>query len=104
MSTLKACVHAVPVLLAATLSFACATHTRAVVYVPTGPPRAVKEVITVSPGPGYVWVSGYHRWSGGAHLWVSGHWELGPRAHARWVPGRWQHDRHGWYWVEGHWR
>lgn len=40
---------------------------------PPPPPRV--EVVTVSPGPEYVWVGGYHRWSGRAYNWVPGHYE-----------------------------
>jgi len=89
--------------LALTLS-ACAARGRAVVYVPNGPPPAVSESITVSPGPGMVWIGGYHRWGGSGYEWVPGHWEHPPDGHRGWVPGHWNHDRHGWYWVEGHWR
>ena len=39
----------------------CATRTR-VVYVPTEPPPPVREVISVSPGAGYVWIPGHHAW------------------------------------------
>ena len=75
-----------------------------VVYVRTRPPAIQTEVIGVSPGPGYVWIRGYHRWENNAYVWVPGRWELPPRARGKWVEGRWHHDRYGWYWVEGHWR
>ena len=87
-------------LLAATLSFADVR----VVYVPNRPPARVREVIAVRPGPNYVWVPGYHRWDGGAYVWVPGAWQSPPRARARWVEGRWRHERRGWYWVDGRWR
>ena len=82
----------------------CASHGRAVVYVPSRPPLGMRETIVVSPGPGYVWIPGYHRWDRGNYVWVQGRWDRPPRTHARWVPGRWRHNRHGWFWVEGHWR
>lgn len=85
---------------------ACASDTRvrAAVYVPTGPPAPVSEVVTVSPGPGYIWIPGYHQWNGSAYVWVGGRWDIGPRPNARWVGGRWRHSGRGWYWVPGHWR
>src|SRR5262245_21302387 len=85
-------------------SLGCAMHTRsrAVVYVPVGPPRAVVEVRSPSPGFGYVWVPGYHRWDGGAYIWVGGRWERTRGRH--WHQGSWHRDRQGWYWREGYWR
>lgn len=82
---------------------ACASAgTRA--YIRIGPPAPVVEVRTVSPGPRYVWVGGYHRWDGRAYLWVPGRWATPPRNRHGWVPARWVHDRRGWYVVNGHWR
>ena len=72
-----------------------------VVVVVTPPPPQV-EVITVAPGPNYVWSRGYWYWTGGRYVWVRG------RYIAR-VPGRvWVHShyvRHsrGWVRVRGHW-
>jgi hypothetical protein len=74
------------------------------VYVRVGPPRAVVEARVVAPGPGYVWLPGFHTWNGAAYVWTPGRWARPPRARARWVAPRWRHDRHGWYLVEGHWR
>jgi hypothetical protein len=74
------------------------------VYVRVGPPAPVVERRIVAPGPGYVWIPGFHAWDGRAYLWRPGRWERAPRANARWVPARWVRDRRGWYLVEGHWR
>jgi hypothetical protein len=75
------------------------------VYVSIAPPAPIVEVQTVAPGPGHVWVAGYHRWDGHAYIWVPGRWALPPRPHAVWVAGHWNHHHaHGYYWVEGHWR
>jgi hypothetical protein len=94
-----------PALLAGALALgACATHVRGAVYVPVAPPPPVVEVRPVVPGPGYVWIPGYHRWDGARYVWVRGRWELAPRGHAHWVPGHWRHDRRGWVWIPGHWR
>jgi len=73
-------------------------------YVRVGPPAPVYEARVVSPGPGYVWIEGYHRWDGRAYVWVPGRWERPPRPNAVWARGYWAHDRRGYYWVEGHWR
>ncbi|MEP6918220.1 MAG: hypothetical protein ABJC89_21410 [Acidobacteriota bacterium] len=81
----------------------CAT-TRGRVYVRSGPPAAVVERRPAAPGPGFVWEPGYYRWSGRNYSWVPGRYEGAARARARWEPGRWVHDRHGWYFVEGRWR
>jgi hypothetical protein len=83
---------------------ACAHRARVAVYAPGPPPPAVAESITVSPGTGYVWIPGFHRWDGNAYVWVPGRWENRPAGRRAWVPGHWNHDRHGYYWVEGHWR
>ena len=75
------------------------------VYVKIAPPAPVVETRVVAPGPGYVWVGGFHRWDGAAYVWVPGHWVMPPRPHAAWVPGHWVHHKHhGWYWKDGHWR
>jgi WXXGXW repeat (2 copies) len=96
---------AMPLLMGGMLAVGgCATHARVAIYAPAGPPAALQEVIAVSPGPGYVWIGGYHRWESGAYVWVPGRWDKAPRARAKWVPGRWRHERSGWYWVEGRWR
>jgi hypothetical protein len=35
---------------------------------------------------------------------VPGHWAPVERGYREWIPGRWEHDRYGWYYVEGRWR
>jgi hypothetical protein len=82
----------------------CATASPARLYVRVGPPRPVVETRVAAPGPGYVWVGGFHRWDGARYVWMPGRWTAPPRAHARWVPGQWAHDRRGWYWRDGRWR
>ena len=73
-------------------------------YVRTGPPAPIYDARIPPPGPGYVWIVGYHRWDGGRYVWVPGHWIVPPRARAPWIPGHWAQDNRGWYFVEGHWR
>jgi hypothetical protein len=82
---------------------ACASP-RGRVYVRVGPPAPIVEARAVAPGPGFVWVSGFHAWNGRAYAWVPGRWERPPRARAVWVPAHWQRERRGWYLVQGHWR
>jgi hypothetical protein len=88
---------------ALTASSACASPGGRV-YVRVGPPAPIVEARIVAPGPGYVWVSGYHTWNGSAYVWVPGRWNMPPRPRARWVAGHWAHERHGWYWIDGRWR
>ncbi len=75
-----------------------------VAYVQMAPPQAPYEEIGVAPAPEYIWIPGYHVWQGGTYVWISGRWEARPHAHARWHPGRWQHNSHGWFWIDGRWR
>lgn len=74
------------------------------VVVRVGPPAPIVERRLVRPGPGYVWIAGYHRWEGRAYVWVPGRWELPPRRRAVWVAPRWQRRHDGYYFREGHWR
>jgi len=74
------------------------------VVIRVAPPHPVIEKRVVAPGPGYVWIAGYHRWTGSAYVWVPGRWERPPHPHARWVAHRWVHRQGGWVLVEGHWR
>ena len=74
------------------------------VYVRVAPPRPPAEVRIVAPGPGHVWIGGFHRWDGNAYVWVPGRWAVAPHPHAVWRAGHWKHSHHGWYWVDGHWR
>lgn len=92
-------------LLSASLAMvsACA-DTRGRVYVRVGPPAPVYEVRVAAPGPGYVWLEGYHRWDGRAYVWVPGRWATPPRPRSRWEAGHWDHNGHGYFWVEGRWR
>ena len=73
-------------------------------YVRIGPPSPVYETRFESPGPGYIWIGGYHRWDGRGYIWVPGRWERPPRARAVWIPGHWDRDRRGYFFVDGHWR
>src|SRR2546428_4255048 len=54
----------------------------------TRPPPPVRvETQTVAPGPGYIWITGYWRWTGTTYLWVPGTWVVRPRPSTVWVAG-----------------
>jgi WXXGXW repeat (2 copies) len=79
-------------------------HPRAVVYVGAPPPALIAEAPGPAPGPGLVWIAGYHSWNGSAYVWVPGRWEHPPAGRHAWVRGQWIHGGRGWYWREGRWR
>ena len=74
------------------------------IFVRVGQPRPIRETRVVSPGRGYVWTPGYHRWDVRAYGWQPGAWVMPPRPRAHWVPAHWAHRRGGYVFVEGHWR
>jgi hypothetical protein len=86
------------------LALGVGTVQAAEIVVRVAPPRVLVEKRVARPGPGYVWISGYHRWDGNAYAWERGRWEVPPRAHARWVAPRWVHRHDGYAFVEGRWR
>lgn len=75
-----------------------------VIYVREAPPAPIVEVISVAPGPGYIWVGGFHEWRGAHYVWVRGYYSLPPRGFSIWIGDRWHHDDHGWRHERGHWR
>jgi len=77
--------------------------TTTTVVVNDTPPPPPAEVITVAPGPDYIWVGGSWVWNG-RWVWVGGHWAYPPHPHVVWVPGYWVRGPHGWYRTEGYWR
>ena len=81
-----------------------AAGTEVVVEQPVPQPARVVEVITVSPGPEYVWIGGCHEWVGGRWVWMGGHWERPIHPHAVWVEGSWHRGHRGYNWDRGHWR
>ena len=68
------------------------------------PPEAIVETRPVAPGPGYVWVGGYHRWNGHAYVWVPGSWGRPPHPGWLWVEHRWEERNGRWVFVKGRWR
>src|SRR5438067_3659466 len=57
------------------------------VLVTQAPPVVRVETQPVSPGPAYVWTSGYWRWTGAQYVWVPGTWIARPTPAAVWVEG-----------------
>jgi len=68
------------------------------------PPPAQADIITATPGPGYVWVGGYWGFSWGHYVWIRGHWERPERLHAHWVQPRWEYHDGKYLFVKGYWR
>ncbi len=68
-----------------TLLLAAGLASAAQVVIRVAPPPPVRVgVVGVAPGPGFVWVEGYHAYQGGGYVWVPGRWVLPPRPRARW--------------------
>ncbi|MGH7617883.1 MAG: YXWGXW repeat-containing protein [Gemmatimonadaceae bacterium] len=86
---------------------ACAANPRprvGVEYAMRQPPAERVEVLSASPGAGYVWVKGHWAWRRDDYEWIGGHWAIPERGFREWEPGRWEHDRNGWFFIEGRWR
>jgi WXXGXW repeat (2 copies) len=73
------------------------------VVVTDAPPAPVTEVITVRPGPAYVWIGGCWIWRN-QWVWERGHWALPPRHGAVWVAHRYVYRGGRHIWVRGGWR
>jgi len=74
------------------------------VVIRVAPPMPVHVgVVGVAPGPGFVWMEGYHAWRGGAYAWVPGRWVRPPRPAAVWIPPHYNRVPGGWVFVRGHW-
>ena len=95
------------VVLLATALAACAVlasiaaQAAAVFEVQVAPPPPQVE----APGlrPGWVWKSGYWRWTGKKYVWVDGHW-VQERKGWHWVPEHWVSVSNGhWRFVPGRW-
>jgi len=71
---------------------------------PPPEPAAQVEVVAPSPGPEFVWVGGYHRWTGRGYVWVGGHYERRPHPGAVWAAAHWEVRGRAHVWVEGRWR
>jgi len=66
-------------------------------------PKDVTYVRPVSPGHGYVWVSGEWEYSGNRYHWREGSWQRA-REGKTWKPGYWEHNTKGYIWHKGGWQ
>ncbi len=74
------------------------------VVVRVGPPRVIVERPVPPPGPRYIWVGGYYRWTGVRYFWVPGQYVLPPRPGVVWIAPRWIPRGGTWIFVRGYWR
>lgn len=86
------------------LALAAPPAAAARVYVRVGPPAVRVEVRGVAPSARHVWVGGFWRWNGSAHVWEVGAWQVPPRHGAVWIEGHWKETSRGWYFIPGHWK
>lgn len=73
------------------------------VYVATPPPPPQVDAVTVSPGPGYIWVGGAWYWDN-RWVWRSGYWGRPPRPGAVWIGPRYIYHGGRRIWYRGYWR
>jgi len=79
------------------------TAAEGAVLIPQAPPAPPVQTVVVSPGPGYVWVTGEWVWNNGWG-WRAGYWTRPPYGYTVWVGGSYWRDSHGWHHNRGHWR
>jgi len=91
------------VLLASMVMASCAAHGYYAYRVPP-PPPPVAGVVGYAPGPGYVWVDGFHDLRGARWMWAPGNWIRPPRPHSVWVRSYWEPYGRGYRFHRGHWR
>jgi hypothetical protein len=72
------------------------------IVVRTQPPQLREEVVTLAPGPGYIWIRGHWAWRHERWEWMGGRWDRVAQPGLTWIPGRWAERANGWVWVEGH--
>jgi hypothetical protein len=71
----------------------------------TGPPPPdVVESVTVSPGPGFIWVGGFYEWGPRGWGWHRGYWGRPPHPGMRWYGPRYAYRGGRHVWVRGGWR
>ncbi len=73
------------------------------VYVNTPPPQPIAEAQPPSPGPNFVWISGFWSWNGTQHVWTAGRWEQPPAATQAWQPPAWEREAQGYRFRPGRW-
>lgn len=74
-----------------------------VVYVNSGPPVPMVDVVVVAPGPGYVWIRGAWAWDG-RWVWRPGYWMRPPRPGAVWIQPYYGYRGGRNVWYQGYWR
>jgi hypothetical protein len=70
-------------------------------YIAVPPPQ--QEVMSESPSPQYVWVSGHWNRTPDSWSWSAGQWVQPPFSNAYWIPGYWQHQGGQYVWETAHW-
>jgi len=55
------------------------------------------------PTPQHAWIPGHWRWSEGAYVWESGHWEIPPAPTVVWHAPEWRQQGSGYVLREGFW-
>jgi hypothetical protein len=65
-------------------------------------PADVVYARPVSPGHGYVWVTGEWEWRGGSYHWHGGSWQRAREGQA-WKSGYWENNQRGYRWHKGRW-
>ncbi len=74
---------------------------------PVRMPAAPTVIRGPAPGPGYIWVKGFHTWRNSRYVWKRGRW-IAPHRGKRWVRGRYVWVRRGRVkvrrWIRGHWK
>jgi hypothetical protein len=81
-----------------------ATQTpQGVIIVQQAPPAPVPEAVSARPSMDHLWVPGYYTWRNNRYEWMAGHWEVPPRAGARWVNPRWEPESGSYRFYEGYW-
>jgi len=73
------------------------------VVVTGAPPAPFMETVTVSPGPGLVWIGGCWVWRG-HWVWEHGRWIHPPRPGAVWVSHHYEYRNGVHVFIRGGWR
>ena len=92
------------VLLASMGLTSCTTHAYVGYRVPRPPPPPVVGVVGYAPGPGYVWIDGFHDLRGTVWVWAPGRWVRPPRPGAVWERSYWEPHERGYRFHRGRWR
>jgi len=72
-------------------------------YTESAPPPLRAEVVTVAPGPGYVWIAGHWYWTGNQYVWSRGYWQRPPAVGHVWVRSGWEQRGGRYHYIPGRW-